>query len=109
MQRRDVLLGGAMAGVALLSERAFGQFAGKVIPWTDQPAPVPPPLESVARGFTPWENLDSWITPNKEFFSIAHYNRALRIDATTWRLDISGEGGQADHTEPRSGEGDAEA
>jgi DMSO/TMAO reductase YedYZ molybdopterin-dependent catalytic subunit len=93
MQRRDVLLGGAMAGVALLSERAFGQFASKVIPWTDQPAPVPPPLESVARGFTPWENLDSWITPNEAFFSIAHYNRP-QIDAKTWRLDISGEVGK---------------
>ena len=32
MQRRDVLLNGAMAGVALLSERAFGQAAGKLVP-----------------------------------------------------------------------------
>jgi hypothetical protein len=50
MQRRDILLGGAMAGVALLSERAFGQAAGKVLQWADQPASVPPQLESVVRG-----------------------------------------------------------
>jgi hypothetical protein len=49
MQHRDVLLSGAMTGVVLLSERAFGQAAGRVVPWTDQPAAVPPPLESVAR------------------------------------------------------------
>jgi hypothetical protein len=54
MQRRDVLLSGAMAGVALLSERAFGQAAGKVVPWTDQPASVLPPLKSVVRGLTSW-------------------------------------------------------
>jgi DMSO/TMAO reductase YedYZ molybdopterin-dependent catalytic subunit len=90
MQRRDVLLSGAMAGVALLSERAFGQAAATVIPWTDQPAAVPPPLESVVRGLTRWEDLDSWITPNAAFFSIAHYNRS-QIDPKTWRLDVSGE------------------
>jgi len=94
MQRRDVLVGGAMAGVVLLSERAFGQAAGKVIPWTDQPAAVPPPLESVARNLTRWEDLSSWVTPNEKFFSIAHYNRP-QIDARTWRLDISGEVGKA--------------
>jgi DMSO/TMAO reductase YedYZ molybdopterin-dependent catalytic subunit len=93
MQRRDVLLSGAMAGVVLLSERAFGQTAGKVVPWTDQPAAVPPPLESVVRGLTPWEDLNSWITPNEEFFSIAHYNRP-QIDPRTWRLDVSGEVGK---------------
>ncbi|HET6235432.1 MAG TPA: hypothetical protein VFE41_10775 [Acetobacteraceae bacterium] len=65
MQRRDVLLSGAMAGVALLSERAFGQAADKVVPWTDQPAAVPLSLESVARGLTHWEDLKTWITPNE--------------------------------------------
>jgi DMSO/TMAO reductase YedYZ molybdopterin-dependent catalytic subunit len=93
MQRRDVLLSGAMAGVALLSERAFCQAADKVVPWTDQPAAVPPSLESVARGLTHWEDLNTWITPNEEFFSIAHYNRP-QIDARTWRLDVSGEIGK---------------
>jgi len=94
MHRRDLLINGAMAGVILGSERAFGQAAGRtIIPWADQPAAVPPPLESVARGLTPWENLDSWITPNDKFFSIAHYNRP-QIDAATWRLDVSGQIGK---------------
>lgn len=91
MQRRDLLINGTMAGVALLSERAFGQAAGgTTIPWTDQPATVPPALESVAKGLTPWEAMDPWITPNDKFFSIAHYDRP-RIDAATWRLDVSGQ------------------
>jgi DMSO/TMAO reductase YedYZ molybdopterin-dependent catalytic subunit len=93
MQRRDVLLSGAMASVVLLSQRAFGQTAGKVVPWTDQPAAVPPSLESVVRGLSPWEDLNSWITPNESFFSIAHYNRP-QIDPRTWRLDVSGEVGK---------------
>src|SRR5579859_792508 len=93
MQRRDVLLSGAMGGIALLSQHAFGQMVGKVIPWADQPPGVPPPLESVARGLTRWEDLNTWITPNEEFFSIAHYNRP-QIDPRTWQLDVSGEVGR---------------
>jgi DMSO/TMAO reductase YedYZ molybdopterin-dependent catalytic subunit len=93
MQRRDVLLSGVMSGIALLSERTFGQTAGKVVPWTDQPVAVPPPLESVVRGLTPWEGLNSWITPNERFFSVAHYNRP-QIDPSTWQLDVSGEVGK---------------
>jgi DMSO/TMAO reductase YedYZ molybdopterin-dependent catalytic subunit len=90
MQRRDLLISGAMAGFALLSERAFGEPTGKTVPWTDQPAAVPPALESVVRGLTRWEDLDSWITPNEKFFSVAHYDRP-QIDPTTWRLDVAGQ------------------
>ena len=93
MQRRDLLLGSAFAGIALLSERAFGQPAGKTIAWTDQPAPVPAPLQNVAKGLAPWEDLGGWITPNDKFFSIAHYNRP-QIDPDTWRLDVSGQVGK---------------
>ena len=92
MQRRDLLRSGALAGIALLSERAFAQSGAageKLIPWSDQPPPVPPPLANVAKGLTRWEDLESWITPNDKFFSIAHYNRP-QIDAQTWRLDVSG-------------------
>jgi DMSO/TMAO reductase YedYZ molybdopterin-dependent catalytic subunit len=91
MNRRELLFSGAMAGVALFSERVFAQSAGgKVIPWSDQPVPVPPPLQNVVKGLTPWEALDSQITPNNRFFSIAHYNRP-QIDAGAWRLDIAGQ------------------
>jgi DMSO/TMAO reductase YedYZ molybdopterin-dependent catalytic subunit len=91
MNRRELLLSGAMAGVTFFSERVFAQSSGgKVIPWSDQPAPIPPPLQSVIKGLTPWEDLDSQITPNNRFFSIAHYNRP-QIDAKTWHLDIAGQ------------------
>jgi hypothetical protein len=60
LQRRTVL-GGAIAGAALLQGRAFAQSGPNptVIPWSDQPPPVPPPLENVVKGQTPWESLDS--------------------------------------------------
>ena len=111
MQRRDLLQSGALAGIALLSDRAFAQSGAageKLIPWSDQPPPVPPPLENVIKGLTRWEDLDSWITPNDKFFSIAHYNRPA-IDAKAWRLDVSGHVGQPDHTDTRPVEGAATA
>ena len=95
MQRRDLLRSGGLAGVALLADRAFAQSGAageKLIPWSDQPPGVPPPLENVAKGLTRWEDLASWITPNDKFFSIAHYNRP-QIDGNTWRLEISGQVG----------------
>jgi DMSO/TMAO reductase YedYZ molybdopterin-dependent catalytic subunit len=90
MDRRDLLRGGVLTGFALLVERAFGQPAsGKIIPWADQPPPIPAPAQNAIHNLTPWEALDSWITPNDKFFSIAHYNRPT-IDAATWRLSLSG-------------------
>jgi DMSO/TMAO reductase YedYZ molybdopterin-dependent catalytic subunit len=90
LQRRT-LLGGVLAGAALARDRAFAQPKpdGAIIAWSDQPPPVPPPLANVAKGLTPWEGLDSWVTPNDKFFSIAHYNRPV-IDANSWRLDLGG-------------------
>src|ERR1700729_3494807 len=46
MQRRELLAtSGAMVSLAMFSGQAFAQSAtgGKIIPWTDQPPPVPPP------------------------------------------------------------------
>jgi DMSO/TMAO reductase YedYZ molybdopterin-dependent catalytic subunit len=90
MQRRTVL-SGAIAGAAVLQSHAFAQSGAnpKVIPWSDQPPPVPPPLEKVVMGQTRWEDLDSWITPNDKFFSIAHYDRPA-INEKAWRLEIAG-------------------
>jgi DMSO/TMAO reductase YedYZ molybdopterin-dependent catalytic subunit len=96
MQRRDLLRSGGLAGIAMLSGRAFAQSGAagdKTMPWSDQPPPVPPPLKNVAKGLTRWEDLGSWITPNDKFFSIAHYNRP-QVDAKAWRLDVSGQVGQ---------------
>ena len=92
MQRRELLLNGAAAGIAVASGRAFAQSAAsseKLIAWIDLPPPVPEPLQNVVRGITRWEDLGSWITPNDKWFSIAHYERP-QIDPNTWRLEISG-------------------
>lgn len=91
MQRRDLLQTGALAGMALLAERAFAQSVTtgeKVIPWSDQPPPVPPTAKAL-RAMVPWEELDSWITPNGNFFNIVHYE-VPTIDEKAWRLRVAG-------------------
>lgn len=81
----------ALAGWALLSQRVAQasplQAGAEVIPWLDQPAENPVP-QVIATQLV-WEDLDSWVTPNEEFFSIAHYNRP-EIDAKKWQLQVSG-------------------
>ena len=90
MYRRDLLRAGILSGLALVTEWAFAQSAaGKTIPWADQPPPIPPPAQNAIHNLTPWESLDSWITPNDKFFSIAHYNRPA-IEAAAWQLNLSG-------------------
>jgi DMSO/TMAO reductase YedYZ molybdopterin-dependent catalytic subunit len=92
MQRRELLLSGATAGITMISGRAFAQGAtsgDKLITWTDVPPPVPKSLHNVIKGITRWEDLATWVTPNDKWFSIAHYERP-KIDPKTWRLDISG-------------------
>jgi DMSO/TMAO reductase YedYZ molybdopterin-dependent catalytic subunit len=94
MSRRDVLLQGslAIAGLALLraprlAEAFSAQPGEEVLPWLDQPAPNPVP--DVIGPQLRWEDLDSWITPNDQFFTIKHYNQPV-LDAATWRLQIGG-------------------
>ena len=91
LQRRDALLGGgAAAGALLLRRFALAAQAGEqVIPWADQPPPVPPPAQKAIHNLTPWERLDSWITPNDKFFYITHYE-VPKIDPATWWLDVLG-------------------
>lgn len=82
--------GSTLAGLALLNSplRAFALQDGDVlIPWLDQPAENPVP--DIIGNQQTWENLGSWITPNDQFFSIAHYNRP-EIDAANWQLEIGG-------------------
>ena len=106
MHRRDLLLAGVATGFALFSEQAFAQStSGKVVPWADQPPPIPPPAQNAVHNLTAWESLDSWLTPNDKFFSIAHYNRPT-IDAAAWRLNLSG-AGQTHSTHAGSIEGRA--
>ena len=92
IDRREVLLGSGAASGALLLGRGFALAAEnreQLIPWADQPPPVPPPAQAVVKTLTPWESLDSWITPNDKFFGVGHYEWPA-IDAATWRLDVVG-------------------
>ena len=92
LRRRDVLLGGgAVAGMSLLQAGALAQSGPTnetLIPWIDQPPPVPPAAKAL-KALTRSEELDSWITPNDKFFCIAHYD-VPAIDEKSWRLEIAG-------------------
>jgi DMSO/TMAO reductase YedYZ molybdopterin-dependent catalytic subunit len=59
----------------------------EVLPWLDQPPENPIP-ETIVNQLQ-WEEVDSWITPNDQFFSIARYNRP-EIDVDEWQLEITG-------------------
>src|SRR5262245_26585233 len=59
----------------------------EVLPWLDQPEKNPVP--KVIDNQLVWEELDSWITPNEQFFGIAHYEWP-EIDPSQWRLSIAG-------------------
>jgi DMSO/TMAO reductase YedYZ molybdopterin-dependent catalytic subunit len=93
LQRRDFIIKGsaALAALAVFQSRfaqAFPSRPGEtVVPWLDQPAENPVP--EVIKTQLVWEDLDSWVTPNDKFFSIAHFDRPI-IDAKTWKLEIDG-------------------
>ena len=92
VSRRMLLKSGvAVAGLGLtphLWSRAFAAQPGEVVvPWLDQPAENPVP--EVAANLLEWEELDSWITPNSEFFSVSHFGQPA-IDENDWRLEVTG-------------------
>lgn len=94
LSRRTLLQSSAVALAGYHTLRLVGPTAafqtpttGEVIPWLDQPEPNPVP-EAILRQLT-WEELDSWITPNDEFFAIKHFDLP-QIDPTAWRLEIDG-------------------
>ena len=94
LSRRTLLKAGSatLAGLALLnvhfSYAAPLQAGEEVIPWLDQPPESPVPPQTLATQLI-WEQVDSWLTPNNQFFSIAHYDRP-QIDAKEWRLEVTG-------------------
>jgi DMSO/TMAO reductase YedYZ molybdopterin-dependent catalytic subunit len=68
--------------------QAFQAQPGEVvIPWLDQPAENPEP--EIVGNLLRWEELDSWITPNNEFFYVAHYGQPA-ISESDWRLEVAG-------------------
>jgi DMSO/TMAO reductase YedYZ molybdopterin-dependent catalytic subunit len=91
LSRRKIIVAGGAAFAAIAVSRSAGAFPSRpgetVLPWLDQPAdnPVPQIIKSQLK----WEDLDSWITPNDRFFSIAHFNRPM-IDEASWKLEIDG-------------------
>ena len=96
ISRRDAMFaGGAMVtGLAFLRlERlveAVGLEQGEVVvPWLDQPAPVPPPAQAIIGQQLQWEELDSWITPTNKFFTVKHFGQPT-VDLQKWRLDVTG-------------------
>ena len=93
ISRRDLIASGsaAFAAFAVFNSRfaqAFPSRPGEtVIPWLDQPAENPVP--EIIKTQLVWEDLDSWVTPNDKFFSIAHFDRPV-IDAENWKLEVDG-------------------
>ena len=97
--RRTVLKAGAVAGLTGFSvvnvagpAQAFEADHGveeTVIPWADQPDPIPPGAANIVGHPLVWESLDSWRTPNEEFFTVKHYNQP-DISPDSWNLDIGG-------------------
>jgi DMSO/TMAO reductase YedYZ molybdopterin-dependent catalytic subunit len=91
LARRELMRYGsaALAGLALLRfpqlARAFPTRPGEeVLPWLDQPPPAPFPGVLLQ-----WEALDSWLTPNDRFFTVAHYD-VPALDPQAWRLEVGG-------------------
>jgi DMSO/TMAO reductase YedYZ molybdopterin-dependent catalytic subunit len=94
LRRREFLVQGSAALAALTvlqASRLAHAYPGRpgetVVPWLDQPPENPVP--QVVANQLKWEDLDTWITPNEKFFSIAHYNRPT-IDEKAWKLQIGG-------------------
>jgi DMSO/TMAO reductase YedYZ molybdopterin-dependent catalytic subunit len=60
-----------------------------VIRWSDQPPEIPAPARNVIGHPLIWEELDSWFTPNDEFFTVKHYNEPALSEAD-YRLNVFG-------------------
>jgi DMSO/TMAO reductase YedYZ molybdopterin-dependent catalytic subunit len=87
-QSGALITSAAVSNSPLLTQAFAAQPGEEIIPWPDQP----PADAGVARGVLQilqrWEDLD-WLTPNRKFFNVAHYNRP-HIDEQVWSLEITG-------------------
>ena len=74
----------ALAAVAFsqfpLSSFGFDDAEGELIPFLDQQ----PPAKQVR-----WQDLTSWITPNKDLFAVSHYG-VPNVDLDNWNLEVTG-------------------
>ena len=96
--RREFVVQGsaALGGLTLINApflaQAFPSRKGEeVVPWLDQPPENPAP--DAVRTLLRWEELDSWVTPNDEFFAVNHYNWPV-IDEQAWKLEVGGSVGR---------------
>jgi DMSO/TMAO reductase YedYZ molybdopterin-dependent catalytic subunit len=97
IDRRTVLTGTAAAtsGLAVVQvagpRAAFAGTAddGVVIPWSDQPPPVPEAIRGGVYNLLHWESLDSFYIPDDRFFVVNHYGDA-HLSASTYRLSVEG-------------------
>ena len=100
ISRRQLLRrgGAAVAGLGLLQmpllARAFPSRPGEeVIPFLE--SPLAPEVVNAFRLLN-WAELDTWITPNEQFFHVARYGKAKWladqpvIDAQQWKLEVAG-------------------
>ena len=96
--RREFLAQGssALAFLAVMNSPLLARFAQaeegtQLVPFLDQP-PNPPEQAIKAYGELnkhDWQRSTSWITPTKDFFTVAHYSRP-RIREEDWGLTIGG-------------------
>jgi len=98
LSRRDFLVkgGSALALLAMMDPAHFAQLAGaaeegQVIPFLDRPPATP---EAAVKAYgelnrMDWQDLNEWLTPNDQFFSVSHYNRPV-IRPEEYRLEITG-------------------
>jgi DMSO/TMAO reductase YedYZ molybdopterin-dependent catalytic subunit len=94
ISRRTLVQGGgaAIAGLSVLRlagpAHAFPLAQDTVvISWLDQPEANPVP-EVIVRQLT-WEELDSWLTPEDQFFVIKHFDEPKLTEAD-YRLEVGG-------------------
>jgi DMSO/TMAO reductase YedYZ molybdopterin-dependent catalytic subunit len=93
ISRRALLQGSAaLAGLALFGAPLAALAAPvadgyEVIPWLDQPPPLPQPADAAQQ--LVWEELGAQLTPNEKFFTVWHFGMQI-IREPGWRLDISG-------------------
>jgi DMSO/TMAO reductase YedYZ molybdopterin-dependent catalytic subunit len=69
------------------ADEPLRQRGEEVIPWLDQPAPNPVP--AVVGHPLVWEQVDTWLTPNEEFFTVKHYDEPALSEADH-RLGVGG-------------------
>lgn len=98
LSRRDFLLkgGSTLALLAMMDSALFARLSGagedgQIIPFLDRPPAAP---EAAVKAYgelnrLDWQQLNEWITPKDQFFSVSHYNRPV-IRPEEYRLEVTG-------------------